>query len=95
MAKWSATSKELFFVASDGSLMSVGVEGVGPAWHARPPNRVLDLRGRFKIQNLDYGQYDVSRDGQRFLIIKQSEAQSNGDSPQIIVVQNWTQELAR
>jgi hypothetical protein len=65
------------------------------SWQASPPNRVFDLRGRFKIQNIECGQYDVSDDGQRFLIIKQDEVQTNAAPPQIIVAQNWTQELAR
>jgi hypothetical protein len=36
--------------------------------------------------------YDVSRDGQRFLLIKDASA-GDPTRPSIIVVQNWFQEL--
>jgi hypothetical protein len=38
--------------------------------------------------------YDISRDGQRFLMIKNSQAQADGPSaPSIVVVQNWGEEV--
>ncbi len=37
--------------------------------------------------------YDVSPDGERFLMIRQVEDAST--TPQIIVVQNWFEELRR
>ncbi len=40
--------------------------------------------------------YDVSPDGQKFLMIK--EARPAGDAPpppQLVIVQNWTEELKR
>ena len=37
--------------------------------------------------------YDVSPDGQRFLMVKQLASQAA--APQIIVVQNWFEELRR
>ena len=36
--------------------------------------------------------YDVSIDGKRFLMVKQP---ANQAAPQIVVVQNWTEELKR
>jgi len=40
--------------------------------------------------------YDVSRDGQRFLVLKAVEgAQQTAPPPQIIVVQDWLEELKR
>ena len=36
--------------------------------------------------------YDVSTDGKRFLMVKQP---ANQAAPQIVVVQNWTEELKR
>ena len=37
--------------------------------------------------------YDVSPDGERFLMIKQ--VQSASTTPQIIIVENWLEELKR
>ena len=39
--------------------------------------------------------YDVSLDGKRFLMIKNAEAQTDATPPQIVVVQNWLEELKR
>ena len=36
--------------------------------------------------------YDVSTDGKRFLMVKQP---ANQATPQIVVVQNWREELKR
>jgi hypothetical protein len=36
--------------------------------------------------------YDVSTDGKRFLMVKQP---ANQAAPQIVVVQNWTEDLKR
>ena len=38
-------------------------------------------------------QYDVSVDGRRFLMLKESDSQK--DVPNLIVVQNWFEELKR
>ena len=40
------------------------------------------------------GGYDISPDGQRFLVIKEdASSASTSEGPEIIVVQNWHQEL--
>jgi hypothetical protein len=40
--------------------------------------------------------YDVSRDGRRFLMVKPvASAEQSAPPPQIIVVQNWHEELKR
>ena len=40
--------------------------------------------------------YDVSADGQRFLMVKEtSDADERPPSPRIILVQNWFEELKR
>ena len=47
--------------------------------------------------NLGWPNYDVSLDGQRFLMVTDIGTTSTGDAPppQIIVVQNWVEELTR
>ena len=39
--------------------------------------------------------YDVSLDGQQFLLIKNVGATGEGESLQIIIVENWLEELKR
>ena len=39
--------------------------------------------------------YDVSADGQRFLMLRADRGAEDADLPQINVVQNWFEELRR
>ena len=44
----------------------------------------------------DFRSYDVAPDGQRFLMIKEGTGtDDDSPAPQIIVVQNWLEELRR
>jgi hypothetical protein len=70
----------------------VPVEASGATWNAGPPMKLLDERyyaggiGRM---------YDVSPDGQRFLMIKASGTDAGAAPPALIVVQHWDEELKR
>ena len=57
------------------------------------PSILLD--GRFIGPQGRSRTYDVSRDGQRFLMIKENAGSSEGNAPpaSMIVVQNWFEEL--
>ena len=55
------------------------------------PAKVLE--GPYVTRGLrDKRTYDVSADGKRFLMVKQP---ANQAAPQIVVVQNWLEELKR
>jgi hypothetical protein len=45
------------------------------------------------LASIPAANYDVSRDGQRFLMLKPSEQTSFSSLTQIVVVQNWFEEL--
>ena len=53
------------------------------------------VQGNYLAPNLGRLTYDVSLDGKRFLMIKNAEAEAEATPPQIIVVQNWREELKR
>jgi hypothetical protein len=53
------------------------------------------LKGNYAAPAAGQQTYDVSPDGQRFLMIKNADAEGKVSPPQIIVVQNWDQELKR
>jgi serine/threonine-protein kinase len=95
---WARNGAELFYVALDGTLMAVPVEVRSTAWNAGAPAKILEARyftGGFGSLTLGRT-YDVSPDGRRFLMIKQGDAGSQTSAPpQIIVVQNWLEELKR
>ena len=88
---WARSGQELFYVASDGALMAVRAEPRGPKWSSGSPAKVVE--GPYMTRGLrDKPTYDVSTDGKRFLMVKQP---ANQAAPQIVVVQNWTEELKR
>ena len=88
---WARSGQELFYVAPDGGLMAVRAEPRGPKWSSGSPAKVVE--GPYMTRSLrDKPTYDVSTDGKRFLMVKQP---ANQAAPQIVVVQNWTEELKR
>jgi len=91
---WARSGQELFYASPTGAIMRVGVER-GPSWAATPPT-MLVKEGYFTMSDGNPGrEYDVSPDGQRFLMIKEGGADASGAPPQIIVVQHWVEELKR
>jgi len=83
---WSPNGSELFYVAPDGSIMAARVEPRDAAWSAGSPMKIVE--GPYSTGD-PFGNrnYDVSADGQRFLMVK--EPVNRSAPPQIIVVQNW------
>jgi hypothetical protein len=72
------------------------VEANGTTWNAGTPAKLLE--GRYYTAGAGGGigrTYDVSPDGQRFLLIKSLGTDANAASPAIIVVQHWDEELKR
>ena len=90
---WAPNGQELFFVAPDGSLMAVRVDARGSSWRRGQPGEGRRGALRDRRRHVSSRNYDVSADGQRFLMVKQPANQAA--APQIIVVQNWFEELKR
>jgi serine/threonine-protein kinase len=91
---WARSGKELFYLGPSGALMRVAVEG-GSTFRAGNPMRLFE--GPYFVSTGIRGRtYDVSPDGQRFLMIKVGGASEETAAPtSIIVVQHWTEELKR
>jgi hypothetical protein len=88
---WAPSGQELFYVAPDGVLMAVRADPRGDRWSSGSPTKILE--GPYVTRGLrDKRTYDVSADGKKFLMVKQP---ANQAAPQIVVVQNWTEELKR
>ena len=91
---WARSGRELFYLALDGTLMSVSV-APGPTWKAQPAVPVID-REILRDVSVSLRTYDVSPDGKRFLVIKDAPgSESSTRSAAIVVVQNWVEELKR
>jgi serine/threonine protein kinase len=79
--RWRRDGKEVFYIAPDKTLMAVEVQA-GSAFETGAPKPLF----RTQIRSTDAGsQYDVSADGQRFLINTIVPEEQSA----ITVVQNW------
>jgi Tol biopolymer transport system component len=65
--RWRRDGKELFYLAPDGKLMVVGVK-TGPPFEADVAKPLFAVRRRERVSASDQFGYDVSADGQRFLV---------------------------
>jgi hypothetical protein len=84
---WARSGRELFFRSGD-SLMSVAVQTT-PTFSAANPTKLFEGY----LSGLG-GTYDVFRDGQRFLMIKNNSSRDQ-TAATMVVVFNWTEELKR
>ena len=78
-------------MAPDGALMAVRVDARGGTWSCGQPGEGRRGALRRPEASVSGRNYDVSADGQRFLMVKQPANQAA--APQIIIVQNWFEEL--
>jgi Tol biopolymer transport system component len=87
---WNPNGRELFY-RSGGKMMAVDI-ATQPGFSAGKP-RVL-FEGQYQPTPATFPNYDVSPDGQRFLMLKASESAETAPT-QINVVLNWFEELKR
>jgi serine/threonine-protein kinase len=96
-AAWSKNGRELFFLDSEGLLTSVATSvAPGAMLSAGPPVKILNRKyyAGATLLGLDLRGYDVSPDGQRFLMIKEPEsAPLVAETANLVVVLNWAEEL--
>ncbi len=88
---WSGDGNELFYIGPDGMTV-VSVE-TQPTFAPGTPRVLFDVSA-FVEGGLGVPPFDVSADGQRFLMLR-PESDGGGPRQEIVVVQNWLQELAR
>jgi hypothetical protein len=65
--RWRSDGKELYYVGESGMLMAAIVSTEG-GFFAATPTALFPLRGRTHVSSTDLYTYDVTRDGQRFLV---------------------------
>jgi Tol biopolymer transport system component len=90
---WTRNGQELIYVSPTGALMRVGVSR-GPSWSATKPSMVVK-EGYFTNPVWWGRSYDISPDGQRFLMIKEGGAGGANAPASLVVVQHWFEELKR
>ena len=90
MPRWGHDGTEIFYIAGDNTLMTVAVNGKGSGFEVGAAKPLFSARFAFAT---GFGlTYDVSPDGQRFLI---NTAPEQATSAPITVVTNWTAGLKK
>jgi len=84
LAVWRRDGSELFFVAADGQMMSSAVKTGGTEFEFAAPKPLFKTRMMAWV--LGFHEYDVSRDGQRFLI---GTLIGEPTAPPPTVIMNW------
>ncbi len=93
MPRWGPDGRELFYVALDQKLMKVDISMIPEVEIGVPQSLfVTRTKGTSQTGTLSPAQYDVSADGQRFLI--NTLVEEEGATP-ITLVLNWFEELKR
>jgi serine/threonine-protein kinase len=94
--EWSADGKELFYFREDtgsgAELVAVAVETEGTFSAAAPKTL---FKGPYLAGQQLRGIYDVSADGQRFVMIKRAEGENEAVPQTVVIVENWLEELER
>jgi len=86
---WAPDGKELFY--RNGDQMMVVSVVTAPTFQAQTPRLLFEGSYKYDFGSLA-SNYDISPDGQRFLMVKGTEDQ---EAKQINVVLNWFEELKR
>ena len=90
---WGPDGQELFYRDPARRLVAVPVRGAGATFTPGNPEVLFEAQGYFTRPG---GRtYDVSPDGERFLLIKTGTTDDTGARNDIILVENWHQELER
>jgi eukaryotic-like serine/threonine-protein kinase len=86
VALWARSGRELFYRNGD-SMMSASVQTT-PTFSATNPTKLFQKYAPGLGRN-----YDVSRDGQRFLMIKDTSPADQTIAASMVVILNWFEEL--
>ena len=92
---WARNGQELFYASLAGAIMRVGLERA-PSWAATTPT-LLIKEGYVTVPGGNFGRtYDISADGQRFLLLKAGDGSEQTAAPaSLIVIQHFDEELKR
>ena len=89
--KWRNDGKELFYMSTDGKIMAVPVSA-GASFQAGTPVALFQTHRRQPMSSQDLFSYDVSSDGQRFLIATKLD---EPNAAPLSVLLNWASEMEK
>ena len=80
---WRKDGKEITFLAANGTVMSAEVDLKGTASRVSAIKPLFSLGAQVRNPGVAY---DMTPDGQRFLVSRPVE---NTDAPSLLLIQNW------
>jgi len=89
--RWRQDGRELFYLSSDGKMMAAAVTA-STSFAASSPVALFQTHRRQPISSQDAFSYDVSADGQRFLVATRMD---EGNAAPLSVMLNWASELQK
>jgi serine/threonine protein kinase/Tol biopolymer transport system component len=89
--RWRQDGKELFYLSAEGKMMAAAVTA-GTSFEAGSPVSLFQTHPRQPVSASDVFSYDVSGDGQRFLIL--SKVDEANPAP-LSVLLNWASEMEK
>lgn len=97
--RWSGDGRELFYRTDEG-IMVASVEGTGDTFRAGKPQSVLEGTFRGGLGGLalagnTFADWDVTPDGQRFIMFPSVDDSGQVEHPHVTLVTNWFDELRR
>ncbi len=95
--RWRQDGKELFYLSAEGKMMAVAVTTglpavVGASFEAGTPVALFQTHRRQPVSALDVFSYDVSGDGQKFLILTKVD---EANAAPLSVLLNWASEMEK
>ena len=96
-ARWRADGKELFYLTLDGQMMSVAIESDPKTGALEFKAPTVLFQSPIASPNMFVDQYDVTRDGQRFIFLKPRIDPNAATEPlaPITVLVNWQAGLTK
>ncbi len=89
--RWRQDGKELFYVSADGKMMAVAVTAA-TTFEAGSPAALFQTHRRQPVSTTDVFSYDVSADGQKFLIATRVD---EANAAPLSVLLNWASEIEK
>jgi serine/threonine protein kinase/Tol biopolymer transport system component len=89
--RWRRDGKELFFLSGEGKMTVVAVK-TGSTFEAGPPVTLFQTHTAQPISTQDVFSYDVSGDGQKFLINTRVD---EPNAAPLSIILNWASEMER
>jgi eukaryotic-like serine/threonine-protein kinase len=87
--RWRQDGKELFYVASDGKMMAVAVNA-GTNFKSGTPVALFQTHRRQPSSSQDHFSYDVTPDGQKFLVITKMD---DANPAPLSILLNWSSKM--